>query len=115
MDDNTSWQDKLAALRENFAEDNIQESETVEVEKTTVYKERLDIVLEKKGRGGKTATIICGFTSMNQNEILELASKMKSRLATGGSARGNEILIQGDRRADVLKFLADQGFKARII
>lgn len=115
MDDNTSWQDKLAALRENFNDEISPEPETEEIKKPTCHKERLDIILEKKGRGGKTATIVCGFMSMNQNEILELASKMKTRLATGGSARKNEILIQGDRRADVQKFLSEQGFKTRII
>lgn len=75
---------------------------------------RLDIVLEKKGRAGKTATIVCGFT-LDDDEIATIASKMKTRLGTGGSARGGEILIQGDRRNDVLKFLTENGFKARII
>jgi len=75
---------------------------------------RLDIVLEKKGRAGKVATIITGFT-LEDDEINALASKMKSALGTGGSARGGEILIQGDRRNDVLKFLSLQGYKARII
>lgn len=75
---------------------------------------RLDIVLERKGRAGKSATIITGFT-IGDDEIAALASKLKSRLGTGGSARGGEILIQGDRRQDVLQFLKSQGYKARII
>ena len=40
---------------------------------------------------------------------------MKQKLGTGGSARGGEILIRGDRRNDVLKFLTAKGIKARII
>lgn len=75
---------------------------------------RLDIILEKKGRGGKIATIVTGFT-MTDEEVDSLASKMKSSLGTGGSARGGEILIQGDKREAVLKFLTKQGYKARII
>ena len=75
---------------------------------------RLDIILEKKGRGGKIATIITGFT-MSDEDVASLAGKMKSSLGTGGSSRGREILIQGDKRDAVLKFLTKQGYKARII
>ena len=42
----------------------------------------------------------------------QLAAKLKRRLGTGGSARGGEILIQGDRADDVLKALTDLGYKA---
>ncbi len=118
MGNNVSWQDMLASMRENFVEDssvNDVEIKNQDCETVIHHKERLDIMFEKKGRGGKSATIIYGFSSFSEKEILELASKMKSRLGTGGSARGNEILIQGDRRNDVLKYLTEAGFKARIV
>ncbi len=75
---------------------------------------RMDVVLEKKGRAGKQATIICGFQGSDE-DLLELASTLKRRLATGGSARGGEILIQGDRRKEVVDLLKSLGYKARII
>lgn len=75
---------------------------------------RLDIILEKKHRAGKQATIITGFEGSDQ-ELQELAAMLKKRLATGGSARGGEILIQGDRRQQILDFLKGAGYKARII
>lgn len=75
---------------------------------------RLDIVLERKGRAGKQATIICGFTCSDAR-LAEIASQLKRALATGGSARAGEILIQGDRRADALRALTAMGLKARII
>lgn len=90
------------------------EEPIVESEEKTSSQPRLDIILEKKGRGGKIATIVTGFT-MTEEEVDSLASKMKSSLGTGGSARGGEILIQGDKRDAVLKFLTKQGYKARII
>lgn len=75
---------------------------------------RLDIVLERKGRGGKQATIITGFTC-DDEALKQLASKLKSSLGVGGSARGGEILIQGDFRQRVLELLKQMGFKGRII
>lgn len=75
----------------------------------------LDIVFEKKGRAGKQATIIAGFDVDDADRLQTVASELKRRLGAGGSARGGEILIQGDRRKDVLKILVEMGYKARII
>ena len=77
-------------------------------------KTRLDIVLERKGRGGKQATIITGFTC-DDEALKQVASQLKRTLGVGGSARGGEILIQGDFRQRVLDELLAMGFKARII
>ena len=77
-------------------------------------KTRLDIVLEKKGRGGKQATIVTGFTCDDES-LKEVASRLKRSLGVGGSARGGEILIQGDFRQRVLDELQKMGFKARVI
>ena len=77
-------------------------------------KTRLDIVLERKGRAGKQATIVTGFTC-DDEALKQVASRLKSALGVGGSARGGEILIQGDFRQRVLEQLTEMGFKARII
>ena len=77
-------------------------------------KTRLDIILERKGRAGKQDTIITGFTC-DDEALKQVASALKSKLGVGGSARGGEILIQGDFRDRVLKQLNEMGFKARII
>lgn len=71
--------------------------------------DRLTVFFERKGRGGKQATIIAGFTC-DDEELRRLASVIKQRLATGGSARGGEILIQGDRRKEVVEILRSLGY-----
>lgn len=109
------WRSKLGALMGSMAHDTEPEPEQkTESENTLNEKSRLDIVLERKGRAGKTATIICGFT-IDDEAVGRLASELKQKLGTGGSARGGEILIQGDRRNDVLQFLKSKGYKARIV
>lgn len=108
------WQAGLQAFLDSNPDLPQGEEPIVESKEKTSSQPRLDIILEKKGRGGKIATIVTGFT-MTDEEVDSLASKMKSSLGTGGSARGGEILIQGDKREAVLKFLTKQGYKARII
>lgn len=113
--DEQTWQEKLAAALSGLpsGDDVIPDKEEVKPEKKEVG--RVDVILERKGRGGKTATIVTGLGALTDGELLELASRMKSILATGGSARGGEILIQGDRRDDVVRFLNGAGYKARKI
>lgn len=77
-------------------------------------KTRLDIILERKGRAGKQATIVTGFVC-DEDALKQVASRLKSSLGVGGSARGGEILIQGDFRQRVLELLQEMGFKVRII
>jgi len=77
-------------------------------------KSRLDILLDKKGRKGKAATIVAGFT-VDDEAVGEIARILRQRLGTGGSSRGGEILIQGDKRREVADALTAMGIKCRII
>lgn len=72
---------------------------------------RLVIRLETKGRKGKPATIVSGLSQLEPDRTGQIAAELKKRLATGGSYRGDEILIQGDRRNDVAAALRSMGFK----
>lgn len=112
-----TWQEKLAAAMGGLpAGDTAGTQAGTDSEKTgRTTPARVDVVLERKGRGGKTATIVTGLESLADSELLALASKMKTKLGAGGSARGGEILIQGDRRDDVVRFLSEAGYRARKI
>lgn len=79
-----------------------------------VEKARLDILLDKKGRKGKAATIVAGFT-VGDEAVDDIARRLKQRLGTGGSSRGGEILIQGDKRREVADALTAMGLKCRVI
>lgn len=106
------WREALGALKANLSDlpagddDSVADSGIKVEEKTPRQKLRID--MERKGRGGKTATIISGFT-LSDEQLAQVAATLKKRLGTGGSARCGEILIQGDRRDDVRRALMDMG------
>lgn len=108
------WQDALRQLMGDAEPEPEQPTAEVAPQQEPTEKARLDIIFERKGRGGKTATIISGFT-VSDDQVSDIAARLKRKLGAGGSARGGEILIQGDRRNDVLRLLTDMGLKARII
>lgn len=110
----TDWRDSLKALQSTLdpGTDSPVAAQTEPSDEPA--QGRLDVVLERKGRGGKIATIVTGFT-LDDDRVARIAARLKKSLGTGGSARGGEILIQGDRTADVVRLLIDMGFKARRI
>ena len=106
------WRDALKNIATTLPEGKeVSEESSVRNDTTQVcLRDKLTVVMERKGRGGKTATIVAGFTC-DESRLREIASLLKNRLGTGGSARGGEILIQGDRREDVKKELRALGFR----
>lgn len=119
------WKDALGALRASGAIEESPEdtsagnaadkesaggAEGAEGESRKLPK--VNFFYEKKGRAGKPATILTGFApSMTDDEIEDVARKLKQRLGCGGSTRGGEILLQGDRRDQARTLLKEWGFK----
>jgi translation initiation factor 1 len=67
---------------------------------------------EKAHRGGKTVIVIHDFApNISYAYIEELASKLKSACACGGTAHERVIEIQGDQPARIRAFLEEQGFQ----
>ncbi len=106
------WKSKLAALEGSLPEGEPEPERAPSPEAQRVQKEALNIVMERKGRAGKTATIIEGFTG-SDDEVAEVARKLRSHLGTGGSSRGGEILLQGDRREGAAALLRSLGYKVK--
>lgn len=72
----------------------------------------LEVHIEKKGRGGKTAIVVKGFSGSDQ-ELNDLAKKLKTGLGVGGSVKDGEIIIQGGNRDKAMKLLNDWGHKTK--
>ena len=74
--------------------------------------QKLRIRLDTKHRAGKAVTLIEGFVGKDE-DLQDLAKKLKSYCGSGGSAKDNEIIVQGDHRDKVLKLLEKKGYKAK--
>ena len=109
----TDWKDALSRLQQSGTlPDGPEQEISAEEEKTQKRSETLTVGIDRRNRHGKTATIIEGFTCEDA-EVSALAARLKSALGTGGSARGGEILLQGDWRDRAVAWLQAHGFKAR--
>jgi translation initiation factor 1 len=68
--------------------------------------------LEKKGRGGKSVTVVAGLPR-NQAFLAALAAELKRACGTGGTAADGAVEVQGDQRERVRPLLAAKGWVVR--
>ena len=72
---------------------------------------RVDIKRSTAGRGGKTVTVVNGFTGIGLPEKEKLAKKMRNVCGCGGTVKDGQIEIQGDKREQIAEILTDAGFR----
>ena len=75
--------------------------------------QNLKVEASRKGRGGKTVTIISGFQGKPET-LADLAKQLKAQCGTGGTVKENEIEIQGKHKQTLLEILTKLGYKAKI-
>lgn len=84
-------------------------------EKTTLPPQQQDlrVMLDKKMKGNKKATIITGFVG-TAADLAVLAKELKNLCAAGGSSGDGEILVQGDSRQKIMDYLLKKGYKVKL-
>ncbi|MEG3976356.1 translation initiation factor [Microcoleus sp. herbarium8] len=75
--------------------------------------QNLKVEASRKGRGGKTVTVISGFQGKPET-LADLAKQLKAQCGTGGTVKDNEIEIQGEHKQKLAEILKKMGYKAKI-
>jgi translation initiation factor 1 len=68
--------------------------------------------LDRKGRGGKTVTVIEG-PQLSIEDRGKVLKQLKAKFGTGGSVKNNALEIQGDHCDAVMAELSRIGYKPK--
>jgi translation initiation factor 1 len=74
---------------------------------------KLKIEVSRKGKGGKTVTIVSGF-QVSLETLQILTKTLKNQCGAGGALKDNSIEIQGDHRQKLLEIVTKLGYKAKL-
>lgn len=107
---NNDWKDRLGIVYSTKVDFQYKTDEVKELETLPIEQQKLRVKVEKAGRKGKTVTLVTGFIGTDEDLKL-LAKQLKTRLSTGGSSKGGEIVIQGDVKQRVVQLLLEIGYK----
>lgn len=105
------WKDILNATLTNSPKINYERA--VKKEQNVLAPDvRQNFILRFEKRNGKPATIVSNFHG-SESELKDLAGNLKKQCGVGGSAKDDEILIQGDVRIKIADLLKGMGHKVR--
>ena len=96
----------------NLFPDHEPSDEIVEEDNTTLWLQDEPLLCKYEKRKGKPITIIEGYTGAD-SDFKQLAKEIKQLLSVGGSFKNDQIIIQGDYRDKIMKFLQEKGFKTK--
>lgn len=79
---------------------------------TRQHNQPVRVYLERKGRGGKTVSVIKGVMSPPHGKEA-LVKWLKTKLGTGGAVKDEDVEIQGDHRDALVTLLNELGYSAK--
>jgi translation initiation factor 1 len=88
---------------------NLQQISAEEVITLPASSQKLFVGTDKKNRGGKVVTFITGFIGKKE-ALEELGKSVRSFCGSGGSVKEGEIIIQGDHKEKVVRWLQQNGY-----
>ena len=106
---NNDWKERLNVVystNPDYQYENVGEEET---ETLPNNQQKLRVSMEKKGRGGKTITLVRGFVG-TEEDLKDLGKLLKTKCGVGGSTKDGEIIIQGDFKQRIIDLLKAEGY-----
>ena len=73
----------------------------------------LRVQTTRKGKGGKTVTVVSGFQSSPET-LAQLLKQLKAKCGSGGTVKDDTLEIQGDHRQTLVQLLVALGYPAKI-
>jgi translation initiation factor 1 len=77
-------------------------------------KQSLKVQVSRKGRKGKSVTVVSGFEHAKSETLTQLAKELKAHCGSGGTVKDNTIEIQGEHGPKLVTLLTEKGYKAKI-
>lgn len=106
---NNNWKERLNVVYSTNPDFNYECEEEGETATLDKKQQKLRVSIEKKGRGGKTVTLVNGFIG-TEDDLKELGKLLKTKCGVGGSAKDGEIIIQGEFKQRVIDLLKAEGY-----
>lgn len=75
--------------------------------------QNLRVQASRKGRKGKTVTVISGFQAQPET-LTKLLKQLKAQCGSGGAVKEDTLEIQGDHTQKLVEILTQLGYKAKI-
>lgn len=109
---NSKASSQARVVYQEFGNDNPDAVERA-VPELPASQQNLKVQASRKGRKGKTVTVISGFQAKPET-IAALLKQLKAQCGTGGTVKENEIEIQGEHKQKLVEILTKLGYKAKI-
>lgn len=106
------WKDRLGIVYSTNPDFVFDMDDKDDTETLPPQMQNLVVSLDRKQRKGKSVTLIRGFIG-TEEDLKDLAKKLKTRFGVGGSAKDGEIIIQGDFVQRIMEYLAAEQFKVK--
>lgn len=106
---NNDWKERLNVVYSTNPDFKYETAEEEIIETPEKSRQKLRVSIEKKGRGGKTVTLVSGFTGRGE-DLKELGKLLKNKCGVGGSVKEGEIIIQGEFKQRIIELLKSEGY-----
>ncbi|NER31013.1 MAG: translation initiation factor [Symploca sp. SIO1C4] len=96
-----------------FGEDSNSAALERGIQELPPHQQNLRVQASRKGRKGKTVTVISGFQSQPET-LTKLLKQLKAQCGSGGTIKDDTLEIQGEHAQKLLQILTQMGYKVKI-